>query len=192
LAAFEMMRGYNYRYRVSIGTACLEAGLHKILPFSQLALFLGGIFLISGSLTAQQTRIANVNSAISGIEKLHQQDIAATVLSDVGQLVALWDDDGVLIGQGEKPLLGKAAIKTWLTENFAKAPSMKVLKYEPEVKNLEVAGDLAYEWGYFTATQQALPGDKPVSFRARFLRVLRLQSNGSWKFVRAMWTADGQ
>jgi ketosteroid isomerase-like protein len=79
-----------------------------------------------------------------------------------------------------------------LTENFAKAPSMKVLKYEPEVTSLEVAGDLAYEWGYFTATQQALPGDEPMTFRARFLRVLRLQSDGSWKFVRAMWTVDGQ
>jgi ketosteroid isomerase-like protein len=177
---------------VSIGTACLEAGSHKNLLLSQLALFLGGIFLISCTLAAQQTRIAKVNSAISGIEKLHQQDIAATVSSDVGQLVALWDNDGVLIGPGEKPLVGKAAIKTWLTENFAKAPSMQVLKYEPEVKNLEVAGELAYEWGYFTATQQAMPGDKPMSFRARFLRVLRLQSDGSWKFVRAMWTADGQ
>jgi Domain of unknown function (DUF4440) len=105
-------------------------------------------------LAAQQSRIAKVCSAITGIEKLHQQDIAPTVSSDIGQLVALWGDDGVLIGQGEKPLLGKAAIKTWLTENFAKAPSMKVLKYEPEVKGLEVVGDVAYEWGYFTATQQ--------------------------------------
>ena len=111
---------------------------------------------------------------------------------NVGQLVALWSDDGVLISPGDKPLVGKAAIQASLTQNFAKNPTMKVLKYEPEVKDLQLAGDVAYEWGYFTATHQACATSKPFTFRARFLRVIRLQPNGSWKFVRVMWNTDSE
>jgi ketosteroid isomerase-like protein len=79
-----------------------------------------------------------------------------------------------------------------LTQNFAKNPTMKVLKYEPEVNNLQIAGDVAYEWGCFNVTQQESADSKPVSFRARFLRVARLQSDRSWKFERVMWNTEGR
>jgi hypothetical protein len=87
------------------------------------------------------------DSARGEIEKLHQQDVAATVSSSVSGLVALWSDDRVLISQGNSPLVGKAAIQASLTEKFAKNPTMKVLKYEPEVKNLELVGELRMSGG---------------------------------------------
>jgi ketosteroid isomerase-like protein len=146
----------------------------------------------NSTVAAQQVERMNTNSARAEIERLHQQDIAATVSSNVSGLVALWSDDGVLISQGDKPLVGKTAIQASLTENFAKNPTMKVLKYEPEVENLELVGDVAYEWGYFSVSQQGSASSKPVSFRGRFLRVLKLQENGSWKFVRVMWNTEGQ
>jgi ketosteroid isomerase-like protein len=146
----------------------------------------------NSTVAAQQVERMNTNSARAEIERLHQQDIAATVSSNVSGLVALWSDDGVLISQGDKPLVGKTAIQASLTENFAKNPTMKVLKYEPEVENLELVGDVAYEWGYFSVSQQGSATSKPVSFRGRFLRVLKLQENGSWKFVRVMWNTEGQ
>ena len=31
---------------------------------------------------------------------------------------------------------------------------MKVLKYVPEVTDLQAVGDVAYEWGFFEATHQ--------------------------------------
>lgn len=68
----------------------------------------------------------NVKSTPFAIEKLHQQDIAATRSLDVRQLLALWTDDGVLIGQGDKALVGKAAIEASFTRNFAANPEMKV------------------------------------------------------------------
>ncbi len=147
---------------------------------------------IPNAVAAQQMGKMNADSALAEIERLHQQDIVATVSSNVSGLSALWSDDGVLISQGDKPLVGKAAIQASLIANFAKNPTMKVLKYEPEVKSLELVGDVAYEWGYFNVTQQASDTSKPVSFRGRFLRVLKRQANGSWKFVRVMWNTDGQ
>jgi ketosteroid isomerase-like protein len=159
--------------------------------FSQRTVFLGVSLLIANTVAAQQMGKMRVNSALAEIERLHHQDIAATVSSNVGALVDLWSDDGVLISQGDRPLVGKAAIQTSLAENFAKNPTMRVLKYEPEVKNLELVGDVAYEWGYFSVTQKGSATSNLVSFRGRFLRVLKLQPNGSWKFVRVMWNTEG-
>lgn len=123
---------------------------------------------------------------------MHQQDIDATLSMDVGKLTDLWADDGVLLGQGGKSLVGRSAIQASLEQNFAANPTMKVLKYVPEVTDLQVVGDAAYEWGFFEATHQLSADSKPASFRARFLRVMRLQPDGSWKFVRVMWNTDGK
>jgi len=143
------------------------------------------LFLVSG--LAAQTRRPSMPE---GIDKLHQHDISATLSSNVEELTALWTDDGVLIGAGAKPIAGKAAIRDFLTATFAKSPTMKVLTYEPEFEDLQVSGDFAYEWGYFNATQQASSTSQPANFRARFLRVLRRQLDGSWKFSRVMWSPD--
>ena len=133
-----------------------------------------------------------MDSAQSAIDELHQRDIEATLASDIGRLMALWSDDCVLIGQGAKPVVGKVAIQSFLTETVAKNPTMKVLRYEPEITDIQIADEIAYEWGYFNATQQASPMSQRFSVRARFLRVMRRQADGSWKFVRVMWSAEGQ
>lgn len=133
-----------------------------------------------------------MSSIPAGIQKLHQQDIDATVSMDVGKLADLWADDGVLLAQGAEPLVGKPAIEASLKQNFAANPTMKVLKYVPEITSLKVVGDTAYEWGSFEATHQLSADSKPESFHARFLRVMRLQSDGSWKFVRVMWNTGGK
>jgi uncharacterized protein (TIGR02246 family) len=133
-----------------------------------------------------------MNSIPAGIQKLHQQDIDATVSRDLGKLTNLWAEDGVLLGQGDEPLAGKEAIEASLKQNFAAHPTMKVLKYVPEITDLQVVGDTAYEWGFFDVTHQLSADSKPASFRARFLRIMRRQPDGSWKFVRVMWNTGGK
>lgn len=161
------------------------------LRFPVRGLFFALIPMVATIVIAQPVG-KSVDSAMSGIEKLRQQDIAATISSNVDQLVALWANDGVLIGQGAKPLVGKTAIRSALTENFAKNPAWKVLKYAPEINSLQIDGNIAYEWGSFTAIHQESLASQPIRFHARFLRVMKLQSDGSWKFVRVMWNTEGQ
>ena len=72
-----------------------------LISLCKRALVLGMLFPIAGSASGQQTRRTNVNSSLTGIDKLHQQDVGATVSRDLLQLVALLADDGVVIGQGE-------------------------------------------------------------------------------------------
>lgn len=160
--------------------------------FSKFFFVIGTLILIAASFMVLQARTANMDSARSAIDQMHKQDIEATLSSDQGKLAALWSDDGVLISPGAPPIVGKAAIQNFLAQSLAKNPTMKVLKYEPEITDLQISGEVAYEWGYFNASQQASPSSEPFRLRARFLRVLRRQADGSWKFVRVMWSPEGQ
>jgi hypothetical protein len=60
------------------------------------------------------------------IEKLHQADVAATLMRDLDGLAALWDDDGALLQPGQAPVIGKTAFVEFLGQNFANSASMKV------------------------------------------------------------------
>jgi ketosteroid isomerase-like protein len=70
---------------------------------------------------------------------------------------------------------------------FAESPSVKVVKYVPDIRDIQVAGNLAYEWGYFEAAQKSSDQQAPESLRAKLLRVMKRQPDGSWKFTHVMW-----
>lgn len=132
----------------------------------------------------------NSTAVPAGIERLHKDDIAATVARDADALTALLDDDAVLLQPGTPPIIGKAAFHDFMTQALAKSPSVKIVKYVPDIRDIEVAGDVAYEWGYFDATQKSSEQQAPENLRAKLLRVMKRQPNGSWKFTRVMWLPD--
>lgn len=74
----------------------------------------------------------------AGIQQLHQQDVDATLSGDIGKLTDLWADDGVLLAQGNPPLVGRSAIQASLKQNFAVNRPMKILQYVPELKDLQI------------------------------------------------------
>jgi uncharacterized protein (TIGR02246 family) len=126
----------------------------------------------------------------AGIEKLHQDDIAATLTRDLEALTALWDDDGVLLQPGQCPIIGKTAFREFLKQTLAQFASAKVLKYAPEIRDVQVEGDIAYEWGFFDSTVRSSDHEQPTNFRARFVRIIRRQPDGSWRFSRVMWAPE--
>ena len=76
----------------------------------------------------------NSNVIPPGIEKLHQDDITATIARDVDALTALWDDDAVLLQPGTPPIVGKAAFHDFMKQALAKSPSVKVVEYVPDIR----------------------------------------------------------
>ncbi len=57
----------------------------------------------------------------------------------------------------------------------------------PDIRGVEVHGDWAVEWMYFSAAFQEKPGAPVQRFRGKALRVLRRQPDGSWKFPHVAW-----
>ena len=132
----------------------------------------------------------NSDAIPPGIAKLHQDDITATIAGDVDALTALLDDGAVLLQPGIPPIVGKVDFHDFIRQTLSKSPSVKVVKYVPDIRDIQVAGNVAYEWGYFDAVQKSSEQQAPARLRAKLLRVMRRQPDGSWKFTRVMWLPD--
>src|SRR5438270_3789137 len=147
----------------------------------------GGIIIIVCLLSAGAavTSLAQENrsarQAKIGIERLHQQDVEATLSGKADDLAKLWDNEAVRIQPGRPVEIGKAVIyandKRW--EESGGSPT---LCYKAEIKDLQIVGDWAFEWGYFSYKETGQ--DKPM--RGKVSRVMKRQPDGSWKFARVM------
>jgi uncharacterized protein (TIGR02246 family) len=121
-------------------------------------------------------------AAMAGINKLHQDDIAATLSQNADQLAALWADDGVLLTQGNAPVIGKQTIRDGASHSVG-----KIVSYTPRIQDVSISGDSAVEWGYFDVTFQDPNQPQAGQFHGRFLRAMKKQQDGTWKFTRVMW-----
>jgi uncharacterized protein (TIGR02246 family) len=128
----------------------------------------------------------NGDAALAGIEKLHRQDVAATVPGDPRLLAELWTDDAVRINPGGRIDVGKAAIRAADERATARHPGGRVTSYAPEIKDVRIAGEWAFEWGRFSASYKETETAAVKPVRGTVLRVLRRQGDGSWKFARVM------
>lgn len=108
----------------------------------------------------------------AAIEKLHQQDIAATLSRDPVALTDLWTDDAIRLGPGQPAEVGKQAIRE-SNERWSARPGLKVLTFVPETKDLTIWDGWAVEWGYFTGSYVESPGGEPKNIRGARLWVLK-------------------
>src|SRR2546430_16306435 len=88
---------------------------------------------------------------MAGMEKLRQQEIAATLSRDPVALTDLWTDDAVRLSPGQPAEVGRQAIRE-SNERWSARPGFKVLSYVPETKDLTMLDGWAVEWGNFTGS----------------------------------------
>jgi ketosteroid isomerase-like protein len=154
------------------------------------------IAVVAGALTAFAEQVVRSPPASLGsdrgrhdadraaIEKLHRQDIAATLSRDPVALTDLWTDDAIRLGPGHPAEVGKKAIRE-SNERWSSLP-IKMLSFAPETKDLTIWDGWAVEWGYFSASYVESPGGEAKQFRGARLWVLKKLTDGSWKCFRGM------
>ena len=130
---------------------------------------------------------AAASSDMQAIHKLHQQDINATLARDPQALADLFTDDGVLLEPGAPPVIGKPAILAGNKKDSLEHPNTKIVSYKPDIKDLEVVDGWAFEWDTFEGSYKESEKAEVKTFRAKALRILKKQPDGSWKFARVMW-----
>ncbi len=159
--------------RISVlGTIAVLAGL-SIGSFARNAR--------TGAFQQRDTRAAD----LAAIEKLHKADIEATLAQDPASLPNLWSDDAVNLQFPGPAVVGKKAMQGAYEKFRAEHPDFKVLKYAPDIKDVQVAADgWAIEWGYAETTYKMSSSQDPVGMKIKILRVLKRQRDGSWKFAR--------
>ncbi len=123
---------------------------------------------------------------LAAIEKVRQQDIAATLSRDPVALTDLWTDDAIRIGVGQPAEVGKQAIRASNDRQTANK-DFKVLSYVPEIKDFTfLDGGWAVEWRAFTASYVESPGGEVKQIRGTVLGVWKKLPDGSWKAFRGM------
>jgi len=149
----------------------------------------GGGWRVSARSASQASSAADRQA----IERLHQQDVDATLARDPQALANLFTEDAVLLEPGAPAVIGRAAILAENLKDKADHPAAKVVSYKPEIKDLQIVDGAAFEWDTFEARYQETEKGEVKGFRAKALRILKRQPDGSWKFARVMWNmAEGQ
>jgi hypothetical protein len=123
---------------------------------------------------------------LAAIEKLHRADEECTLTQDPKCLTTLWSDDGINLGFPGPPVVGIKAMGEAYAKFRAQYPEFQVLKYAPDYKDWQtaIAGEWAIEVGYTDATYKMSANAAPVSApRTKGMRLLKRQSDDSWKFA---------
>ena len=87
-------------------------------------------------------------------------------------------EDGVVLGNGQMPLVGRVAIAkstTWSPKDYQ-------LTWTPTDAVMGPSGDIGYTWSHFEGHSKDANGN-PVTTTGRFITIWRKQPDGNWKVV---------
>jgi ketosteroid isomerase-like protein len=110
-------------------------------------------------------------------------DLEARFAKDVrergGAGFAAWfADDGVALGNGAAPLIGKVAIAK--SANWS--PKDYQLMWTPTDAMMGPSSDMGYTWGHYEGHSKDANGN-PVETSGRYITMWRKEPDGSWKVV---------
>jgi ketosteroid isomerase-like protein len=86
--------------------------------------------------------------------------------------------DGVALGNGKAPLIGKVAIAA--SANWS--PKDYQLTWTPTDGMMGPSGDMGYTWGHFEGNSKDANGN-PVKTSGRYMTIWRKEKDGTWKVV---------
>jgi len=137
---------------------------------------------------------ANAETDQSGkrVDDFNQRFIDSCRSMDNARMLELWADDGVDLLPGMEPMVGKAAISQWLRGLTEQMKGAKVLQCDVDWQNIQVSGDVAYEWGVNTQTVSVPNQTEPFKNKGKITLILRKQSDGNWKLVLESWNGSPQ
>ena len=142
-----------------------------------------GLFLRGTGVAASQQNDPRA-SDLAAIEKLHKADEECTLTQDPACLTSLWSDDGINLGFPGPPVVGIKAMGEAYAKFRADHPDFQVLKYATDITKVQIVEGWAIEVGYTEATYKLAAKGDPVSVpRSEGMRLLKRQSDGSWKFA---------
>lgn len=154
-----------------------------------LGIFAGHLLQGPAAWAISQNQVSR-DADLAAIDKLWEQDIAATISRDPAALTENWTDDAIRLGVGAPPDIGKSAIRA-TNERQAADKGVKVLSYVPETKDFTfLEGGWAVAWRTYTASFVDSPGGEAKRVQGTLLGVLKKLPDGSWKVFRALGSVE--
>jgi len=123
----------------------------------------------------------------AAIQKLQERAIAASANLDVGALLALWTDDGVLLAPGHGPLSGKDKLREFYEHQRDALGNAEILAYEEQWQEVRILGEYAYQWGQVRERTRTGQGKAENSSVLNAMRILKRNKVGDWQIARAVY-----
>lgn len=112
--------------------------------------------------------------------------LAAVNASDVGRVLAVWADDGVLMPPHHASVHGRLALEEYFRDLFSRSR----FRFSFGSSEIQLAGDVAFERVTYTAVAWPASGGSPSEDRGKGLHVYSRQHDGSWKLAQDIWNSD--
>jgi uncharacterized protein (TIGR02246 family) len=155
-------------------TAELAMRMHYV--FVTIPVLLGALAGCAG----MATPAADPVRAEAAIRAADARWLAAARAHDLERSVSYWSDDAVLLVNGSAAIVGKDAIRRYVTGAFA-IPDFSISWTMGHVV-VAKSGDLAYATGT-NRISMTTPQGKPVVERNNAVEVWKKEPDGSWKCV---------
>ncbi len=167
--------------------------IHFLMPAGDLLVALALVFgsaLTLGCDRRQTEPATQVSGAGQGdaksIRRQVERAVAALNAADVETLVELRTNDAVVLKPGGAPERGKDEIRTNLEALFARWR----VNESRTVEEVQIAGDWAFVWGFYEVVLTPIGEGEPVQEKGKYIDILRLESDGEWRFARTIWNVD--
>ena len=130
---------------------------------------------------AAQTKPNPLTDSTMNPGKMLLYDLEARFAKDVlargGAAFADWfAEDGVALGNGAAPLIGKVAIQK--SANWD--PKVYQLTWTLTDAMMGPSGDMGYTWGHFEGHSKDV-NRNPITVTGRYITIWRKQADGQWK-----------
>ena len=156
------------------------------------AAFVGTAFSIFGALATGCSPADSAKAsapdptATAAVDSASTRLFAALRADNADSLLALMQDDVILMPPNEAVLTGKPAVRTWY-DAFVK--QMHTTSLTTSNREVLVGGDYATEVAHFEWSLKSVEGGPPVVDRGSYMQVWHRQPDGRWLFSREVWNS---
>lgn len=127
--------------------------------------------------------------ARKALDAFNQGFIAACQKMDQPATAAMWADDGADLIQGMQPMIGKVKISEWLNGVTTQLAGAKMISCTVDWQDIQIHGDLAYEWGLNRQKIEFPAPRKPFEGAGKILLIVKRQPGGEWKIAVETWNS---
>jgi len=150
------------------------------------------LVLFALTVTGCASKKEAASADMDAINKLHQREMEAAKKWDVDTLASLWTNDIVTLPADEPPVIGKDANRASVERLRNESGDLQIADYILSFNEVKIVDDWAFEWGTYSGTVKPAAGGEPLRATGKVIRVLKKDSDGSWRIARAMYNSDGE
>jgi len=144
------------------------------------------IAMLSAGCSAPASKVADSSASDAAAHNAHENYVRVINSNNIDSLASMFTEDVVFLEAGEKPIVGKAAVRAW-ADGYYKAFHTKWVK---PVQEFVISGDYAFERYSYTSTDTPVGGGKNVVDTGWGLVVYHRDADGTWRVARDAFGPD--